>query len=69
MTSDSENLDEEKKNLNKKIKIREITTGSFWTDVKTQFKLASTTLESGINVLNRINVTHDLANLFKKTSP
>ena len=47
MTSDSENLDEGKKNLNKKIKIREITTGSFWTDVKTQFKLASTTLESG----------------------
>ena len=44
MTSDSENLDEGKKNLNKKI--REITTGSFWTDVKTQFKLASTTLES-----------------------
>ena len=29
MTSDSENLDEGKKNLNKKMKIREITTGSF----------------------------------------
>ena len=29
MTSDSENLDEGKKNLNKKMKIREITTVSF----------------------------------------